>query len=91
MVDIPANIANLKLAGLVLDKNPDLNLATTFTKLAKIKTLMVLLLRNNQLKQLPNNLAVLRGLEVLELSGNNFSDIERSKIKTLLNTTNVVF
>lgn len=91
ITSIPSNIEDLRLVGLVLDDNPDLQLNESFANLAKIKSLKVLLLRNNSLEQLPDNLEILRGLEVLELSGNNFSDAEQERIMTQLMTTKVKF
>jgi len=59
--------------------------------IAQLENLEVLLLRNNKLKTLPQNLKDLTGLEVLELSGNDFSKKEQERIKAFLPDTNVVF
>ena len=92
LTSIPANVKLLQqLNGLVLDKNPKIEFESLVENLSQLPNLKVLLLRKNQLTNLPKDLKGLSNLAVLELSGNNFSETEQARIKSLLPNTNVVF
>lgn len=92
IISIPNELTLLdQLNGLVLDKNPTLNIDNLTKLISHLQILKVLLLRKNQLRVLPENLHGLSNLAVLELGNNSFSEVEKTRIKSLLPNTNVVF
>ena len=90
--DVPKELQLMnQLHGLVLDHNPNIDITSLLQHLEKLPNLKVILLRNNNLVQLPEDVKSLSGLEVLELSGNNFSIAEQQRIKAAMPGVNGIF
>ena len=72
--DVPKELQLMnQLHGLVLDYNPNIEMTSLLQHLKNLSNLKVVLLRNNNLDKLPEDVKSLSSIEVLELSGNNFS------------------
>ncbi|MEL6538197.1 MAG: leucine-rich repeat domain-containing protein [Bacteroidota bacterium] len=92
LTDLPEATTEMsQLKGLVLDQNPDLVVETLIGRVQEMAGLKVLLLRENELNALPSNLEGLGHLDLLDLSGNQFSAAEQDRIREALPETQVVF
>ena len=90
--ELPQGIENIKsLVLLNVQDNQLSDLPEEMQHLENLPNLKVVLLRNNKLDQLPEDVKSLSGVEVLELSGNNFSIEEQERIKTALSGVKVIF
>ena len=91
LVSIPHQFQNLNgLKGVVLDNNAGLDLEILENHCQNLR-LDILLLRDCQITNLPNNLTGFQNLKVFDLSQNKISKEEQTRIKSELDNTNVIF
>jgi hypothetical protein len=89
---LPSEIGQLQsLTSLHLGSCLNLDLIDTFKKLKELQSLTSLSLRSNKLSVLPSEIGQLQSLTSLYLNDNEFSEVEKQKIKNLLPNCKIEF